>query len=133
MSRITRLPSASSLPLSRATQAGDFMFLSGQIPIDKSGQVVRGDIGAQTDAVLDRIEETLGKAGCHLQDVVRATVWLSDLALFDGFNQAYARRFGHALPARSTVQARLVLDVDVEIEVQALLPKRRAPGPVSEA
>jgi len=133
MSRITRHPSPASLPLSRATQAGEFLFLSGQIPIDASGKVVRGDIGAQTDAVFDRIVETLALAGCHLQDVVRATVWLSDLALFDDFNQAYARRFGNTLPSRSTVQARLARDVDVEIEVQALLPKRRLPGPVSEA
>lgn len=133
MSRIKRYPGPAALPLSRATQAGDFLFLSGQIPMDASGQVVRGDITTQTDAVFDRIVETLGKAGCHLQDVVRATVWLSDLALFDEFNQAYARRFGNALPARSTVQARLARDVDVEIEVQALSPKRRPPGPVSEA
>ncbi|MBV7483511.1 RidA family protein [Bordetella sp. BOR01] len=133
MSRITRLPSSSPLPLSRAVLAGGFLFASGQVPMDASGQVVRGDIATQTEAVFDRITETLNKAGCHLQDVVRATVWLSDLALFGEFNKVYAARFGHTLPARSTVQAKLALDVDVEIEVQALLPERRLPGPVSEA
>lgn len=133
MSRISRLSSTTPLPLSRAVMANGFLFASGQIPVDASGQIVRGDIATQTEAVLDRIAETLAKAGCRLSDVVRATVWLSDLALFNDFNKVYAARFGHSLPARSTVQARLVQDVDVEIEVQALLPERRPPGPVSEA
>ncbi|OZI17265.1 RidA family protein [Bordetella genomosp. 7] len=133
MSRIKRLPAAADLPLSRAVLAGGFCFLSGQIPLDANGNVVRGDIAAQTEAVLDRISETLAKAGCRMSDVVRATVWLSDLGLFGEFNKVYAARFGPALPARSTVQARLSRDVDIEIEVQALLPERRIPGPGSEA
>ncbi|OZI72585.1 MULTISPECIES: RidA family protein [Bordetella] len=130
--RIIRHPSPLPMPFSRATQAGGFLFLSGQVPMDATGQVVRGDIRAQTEAVFDRITETLALARCTLHDVVRVTVWLSDLALFADFNEVYAARFGKALPARSTVQARLALDVDVEIEMQALLPDRR-PGPVSEA
>jgi len=133
MSRITRVPAATPLPLSRAVLAGGFLFASGQLPIDAQGQVVRGDIAAQTEAVFDRITETLAQAGCHLHDVVRATVWLSDLALFGEFNKVYAARFGNTLPARSTVQARLSRDVDIEVEVQALLPERRVPGPASEA
>ncbi|MGE8686588.1 MAG: RidA family protein [Achromobacter sp.] len=133
MNSITRYPSSLPLPFSRATQAGGFLFLSGQIPMDANGQVVRGDIGGQTHAALDRIEETLALAGATLKDVVRVTVWLSDLALFAQFNEAYRSRFPSDFPSRSTVEAKLALDVDVEIEVQAWLGGACAPGPVSEA
>ncbi|SAI00729.1 endoribonuclease [Bordetella ansorpii] len=117
---IKRYPSSLPLPFSRATQAGGFLFLSGQVPMDASGQVVRGDIRAQTHAVFDRIEETLALAGCGLKDAVRATVWLSDLALFNDFNEVYRERFGETFPSRSTVQAALAMSVDVEIEIQAV-------------
>ncbi|SAI71049.1 endoribonuclease [Bordetella ansorpii] len=122
---IKRYPSSLPLPFSRATQAGGFLFLSGQVPMDASGQVVRGDIGAQTHAVFDRIEETLALAGCALKDVVRATVWLSDLATFNDFNAVYRERFGDTFPTRSTVQAALAMGVDVEIEVQAFIGDAR--------
>ncbi|MGY6270134.1 RidA family protein [Achromobacter denitrificans] len=142
---IIRYPSPLPLPLSRATQAGGFLFLSGQIPMGADGRVVRGDIGAQTHAALDRIKETLAQAGATLKDVVRVTVWLSDLSLFAQFNDAYRVHFPSDFPSRSTVEARLAMDVDVEIEVQAWLgdlPARKpsapssgswTPGPVSEA
>lgn len=131
MNAITRYPSSLPLPFSRATQAGGFLFLSGQIPLDAQGQVVRGDIGAQTLAAIDRIEETLALAGATLKDVVRVTVWLSDLALFAQFNDAYRSRFSSDFPSRSTVEAKLAMEVDVEIEVQAWLGN--APGSVSGA
>ncbi|KGD96023.1 endoribonuclease L-PSP [Achromobacter sp. RTa] len=138
MNSITRYPSSLPLPFSRATQAGGFLFLSGQIPMDASGQVVRGDIAGQTHAALDRIKETLALAGATLKDVVRVTVWLSDLALFAQFNEAYRSHFPSDFPSRSTVEAKLAMDVDVEIEVQAWLGGAAAggssaPGPVSEA
>lgn len=121
MTAITRYPSSLPLPFSRATQAGGFLFLSGQIPMDAEGQVVKGDIRAQTTAALDRIEETLALAGATLKNVVRATVWLTDLALFADFNEVYRARFGGDFPSRSTVQAQLAMGVDVEIEIQAYL------------
>ena len=129
MSLIRRYPSSLPLPFSRATYAGNFMFLSGQIPMDAQGQVVRGDIATQTHAVFDRIEETLALARARLSDVVRVTVWLSDLALFAEFNEVYASRFRKDFPARSLVQATLAMGVDVEIEVQALVvePSRNEP------
>jgi reactive intermediate/imine deaminase len=124
MSEIQRFPSAAGYPLSRAIRAGDFLLLSGQIPVDAAGQVVRGDIAAQTHAVLQRIGETLELAGAGYGDVVRATVWLADMADFAAFNEVYRSYFRDGFPTRSTVQARLALDVGIEIEVQAWLGAR---------
>lgn len=113
------LPLPMPVPLSRMVRAGGFLFLSGQIPLDADGQLVRGDIRSQTDAAIERIKESLALAGASLKDVVRVTAWLSDMALFAGFNETYASHFRSDFPTRSTVQAKLALDVDVEIEVQA--------------
>ncbi|WP_191576851.1 MULTISPECIES: RidA family protein [Achromobacter] len=129
MTAITRYPSSLPLPFSRATQAGGFLFLSGQIPLDADGQVVRGDITAQTNAAIERIKETLALAGASLKDVVRVTVWLTDLALFAQFNEAYRSHFSSDFPTRSTVEAKLAMDVDVEIEVQAWLGDIQAKSP----
>lgn len=68
-----------------------------------------------------RIGETLAAAGASFDQVVKATVWLSDLSHFDGLNEVYKEFFGTNLPARSTVVSELVLGVDVEIEVQAFI------------
>jgi len=133
MTAITRYPSTLPLPFSRATQAGGFLFLSGQIPMDAAGQVVRGDITAQTHAAIERIKETLAVAGASLKDVVRVTVWLSDLALFAQFNDAYRSHFSSDFPSRSTVEAKLAMGVDVEIEVQAWLGDAPAKGPAAAA
>lgn len=119
MSDIKRYTSTLPFPFSRAVRAGDFLFLSGQVPMDEEGKVVRGDIGTQTHAVLKRIGETLELAGAGFGDVVRVTVWLSDLAQFAAFNEVYRGYFADGFPTRSTVEAKLALDVDVEIEVQA--------------
>ncbi|MGB3434264.1 RidA family protein [Achromobacter sp.] len=138
MTTIARYPSSLPLPFSRATQAGGFLFLSGQIPMDANGQVVRGDITVQTHAAIERIKETLALAGATLKDVVRVTVWLTDLELFAQFNDAYRSHFSSDFPSRSTVEAKLAMGVDVEIEVQAWLGAAAGrggytPGPVSEA
>ncbi|WP_081669636.1 RidA family protein [Pseudomonas taiwanensis] len=118
---IQRYPSQAPLPLSRAVRAGGFLFLSGQIPVSPSGDVVRGDIRVQTRAVCQRIGESLAACGASFDQVVKATVWLSDLSHFDGLNEVYREFFGSDLPARSTVTSELVLGVDVEIEVQAFV------------
>lgn len=120
MPNIERTPSDLPLPFSKAVQAGGFIFLSGQIPLAADGAPLRGTIEQQTAAVLERVEATLAQAGGGIEDVVRVTVWLSDLALFARFNAVYAEWFkAPHLPARSTVEARLAFDVDVEIEVTA--------------
>lgn len=119
MASIERIPSPLPLPFSRAVRAGGFLFLSGQIPMDKDGQVVRGDIAAQTRATMERIGESLAVAGAGFDNVVKATVWLSDLALFQQFNEVYQSYFPQGFPARSAVEARLAFGVDVEVEVLA--------------
>lgn len=100
-------------------RAGGFLFLSGQIPLDAEGKPVRGDIAEQTRVVLDTVVQTLSQCGASLGDVVRVTVWLSNMALFGEFNEVYRDYFKDDLPVRSTVSAKLALDVDIEVEVTA--------------
>ncbi|BCS35571.1 reactive intermediate/imine deaminase [Luteitalea sp. TBR-22] len=111
-------------PYSQAIRAGQFLFLSGQIPLDpSSGEVVAGDVRAQTRRVLDNIAGVLSAAGVSMDAVVKTTVFLVDMADFAAMNEVYATAFESPAPARSTVQvSRLPRDVRVEIEVVALLP-----------
>lgn len=122
MPAIERIPSDLPYPLSKAVRAGGFLFLSGQIPLGANGQPLRGDIAEQTRAVLDAIAQTLGQCGAGLSDLVRVTVWLSDMRHFGGFNDVYTSYFAGHLPARSTVTAALALGVDIEIEATAYRP-----------
>ena len=110
-------------PYSQAVRAGSFLFVSGQIAIDPAtGQVVAGDVAAQTRRVMQNIGEILKAAGSSFDQVVRTTVYLTDLAEFPAVNEAYAAFFPPPAPARSTVQvARLPRDVKLEIDVIALL------------
>lgn len=116
---LKRYPSHLPYPFSKAIRVGGFLFLSGQVPMTAEGEVVRGDIRVQTEAAMARIGETLAQCGVGFDHVVKATVWLSDMQYFAGFNEVYARHFPNGYPVRSTVSAKLALDVDVEIEVQA--------------
>lgn len=119
MSSIRRHASTLPFPFSRAVQAGNLLFLSGQIPLDADGKIVAGDIGVQAQAVMDRIAETLQLAGAGFNDVVKVTVWLADMDHLEQFNAVYRRYFSDGFPARSAVQARLAFDVGVEVEMQA--------------
>ena len=110
------------LSLSRAIRAGDFVFLTGQIPF-RDGQVMTtGSIEDQTRAVLDDITATLKEAGCQRADVVKAMVWLRDRADFPGFNAVYGEYFPDEPPTRSAVVSDLLVDVRVEVEVIAYKP-----------
>jgi 2-iminobutanoate/2-iminopropanoate deaminase len=108
-------------PYSQAVRANQFLFLSGQMPLDpKSGEMVGVDIGQQTERVLENIKGVLEAAGANLQHVVKTTVFLKDMNDFAAMNEVYGRYFSSAPPARSTVQvARLPKDALVEIEVIA--------------
>lgn len=108
-------------PYSQAIRCGDLVFLSGQIPLDPAtGDLVRGTIEAEVSRVLDNIRAVLDAAGARLTDVVRTTVYLTDMADFQAMNGVYARVFGDARPARSTVQvAGLPRGARVEIDVIA--------------
>lgn len=113
---IKRYPSHLPFPFSRAIRVGDFLFLSGQVPMNAQGEVVRGDISVQTEAVMTRISETLAECGVGFDQVVKATVWLSDMQHFTGFNEVYKRHFPNGFPVRSTVGAQLALGVEVEVQ-----------------
>lgn len=111
------------LSLSRAVRAGDFVFLTGQIPFLDGAPMTSGSIDEQTRVVLDTIRSTLAEAGCALSDVVKSMVWLTDRADFPGFNAVYAEYFPDEPPARSAVVTDLLVDVRVEVEVVAFKPQ----------
>ena len=110
------------LSLSRAIRAGDFVFLTGQVPLEDGKPMTHGTIEEQTRVVIEAIRETLLEAGCDLGDVVKAMVWLSDRADFPGFNAVYAEYFPEEPPARSALISEFLVDVRVEIEVVAFRP-----------
>ena len=109
-------------PYSQAVKAGGFLFLSGQMALDPaSGQVVEGDVRAQTERVLQNLQAVLAAAGSSLAAVVKTTVFLADMNDFAAMNEVYGRFFSSDPPARVTVQvARLPKDVPVEIDLIAL-------------
>jgi reactive intermediate/imine deaminase len=116
---ITRFPTPLPVPFSKAVRAGGFLFVSGVLAMDDKANIIEGDVQVQARAVLERIAATLRECGAEMSQVVKATIWLADLADFAAFNQEYARHFQGALPARSCVQAPLYKGAKVEIEVQA--------------
>jgi len=110
-------------PYSQAIQAGNFLFLSGQIPLDsKTGELVKGDIGQQTKQVLENIKGVLESQKLGMEDVVKVTIFLKDIANFNRVNEIYSIYFPTSPPARSTVEvAKLPRDVEIEIEAIALI------------
>jgi 2-iminobutanoate/2-iminopropanoate deaminase len=110
-------------PYSQAVKAGPFLFASGQIPLDPgTGQMVEGDIAAQTRRVFQNLQAVLHAAGTSLERVVRTTVYLADMNDFAAMNDVYGTYFSAPFPARATVQAaRLPKDARVEIDAIALL------------
>jgi 2-iminobutanoate/2-iminopropanoate deaminase len=109
-------------PYSSALRAGDWLFVSGQVPFDPStGQLIDGDIAAQTRRVLDNVGALVSAAGLTLADIVRTTVFLADMNDFAAMNDVYRTYFSEPYPARSTVQAaRLPRDARIEIDAIAL-------------
>ena len=110
-------------PYSQAVVSHGFAFLSGQIPLDPAtGQLVEGDIAAQTRRVLDNIKAVLEASGASMAQVVKTTVYLKDMGEFAKMNEVYATYFPQNPPARATVEvARLPRDVRVEIDCIAAL------------
>ena len=109
-------------PYCQGMIAGNLFYSSGQIPLDASGTRVEGDIEAQTRQVFANLRAVLAEAGSALDKVIKTTVFVKDLNDFQKLNAIYAEEFVGHEPARSTVQvARLPLDVDVEIEVVAIV------------
>ena len=113
-------------PYSPAVATGDLLFLSGQTPLDpETGALVAGGIVEQTERVLANLAAVLESSGASWMDVVKTTVFLTDMALFAEMNAVYARVLGEARPARSTVAVRgLPRGAMVEIELVAARPAR---------
>ncbi|TMA16101.1 MAG: RidA family protein [Deltaproteobacteria bacterium] len=111
-------------PYSQAVAAGDLIFTSGQIALDpKTQQMVEGDIRAQTERVMENLSAVLESAGAGFENVVKATIFVVDLADFATVNEVYGKRFPRNPPARSTVQvAALPRGARVEIELIARQP-----------
>lgn len=112
-------------PYSQAIVTEDgWVFCSGQIPLDpRTGEILQGDVAAQTDLVLRNLARVLEAAGASLGRVVKTTVFLADMDDFAAMNEVYARHFGDHRPARAAVQAaRLPRSVAVEIEAVARKP-----------
>jgi reactive intermediate/imine deaminase len=114
----------SHVPLSPAVRAGDFVYVSGQVPVDGQGNIVPGGVKEQTRQVLENVKAALALAGATMDDVVKTTVWLEDARDFSAFNQVYATYFPQEPPARSTAESRLMIPIKVEIEAVAYSPKK---------
>ena len=109
-------------PYSQAIQTGNMLFCSGQIPIDaKTNQVFTGDLKTQTEMVMKNVEAVLTAGGMNFKNVVKTTIYLTNMADFATVNEVYGKYFTEQPPARSTVAvAGLPKGVNVEIEVLAL-------------
>jgi len=110
-------------PYSQAIQAGNFLFLSGQIPLDpKTGELAKGDIREQTKQVLENIKGVLESQKLGMGSVVKATIFLKDIGNFNQVNEIYATYFPSSPPARSTVEvSKLPRNAEIEIEAIALI------------
>ncbi len=109
-------------PFAKAVRAGDFVYVSGQVPAE-GGEIISGGIVAQTEKVIENIKAVLALAGCGLEHVVKVNVWLDDARDFSSFNAVFERHFMDNPPARSTVQSPLMVDAKVEMDVIAYKPE----------
>jgi 2-iminobutanoate/2-iminopropanoate deaminase len=128
MKQIIATPAAPKAigPYAQAVVYNGIAYLSGQIPLDPStGQIVDGDVAAQTERVLENLKAVLEACGSSLEQVLKTGVFLKDMGDFPKMNEVYARYFGEHPPARATVEvARLPRDVRVEIDCVAIAPPR---------
>ena len=107
-------------PYSQAVKVGDFLYCSGQIPLDISGEIIKGDISLQTEKVMENIDEVLKAAQLSYNHVVKTLIFIRNMDDFSKVNSVYEKYFIDSPPARSCVEvSRLPKDVDVEIEVIA--------------
>ena len=118
-------PGGRTLPFTKAARAGGFLFVSGQVPTGPDGEIVDGPIAVQARQTIENIRAILSEQGLDLADVVKATVWLAAPRDFWPFNKIYAECFGATLPARSCVQAAMMVDCRIEMEVIAYAPGSR--------
>lgn len=112
-------------PYSPALIAGPFVFVSGQVGVDKvTGRVAGPGIEEQTTQVIDNLASLLGEAGLDLNDVVKTTVFLTDISEFAAMNETYRSRFAQPLPTRSTVEVSALANPELKVEIEAIALRR---------
>jgi len=111
-----------NLPFHPAVRAGDFIFVSGQVPKDAEGNMFSGTIEEETRWCIEAVRRALKEAGADLEDVVKATVFLEDARDFGRYNGVFAKMFPNAALARTTVEARAVINTKIEIDAIAYKP-----------
>lgn len=115
-------------PYAQAIRSGDLLFLSGQIPLDPAtGELVTGDIRAETRRVLDNLVAVLRAGGATFRDVVKTTIFLTDLGNFAAVNEVYAEYAGDPPPARATVQVS-ALPKGARVEIDAVARVSQSTG-----
>jgi reactive intermediate/imine deaminase len=110
------------LSLSKAIRAGDFVFITGQIPLRDGVPMIDGTVEEQTRACLDGLKEILTEAECELSDVVKSMIWLKNKEDFPAFNSVYSEYFPIEPPTRSALVSDFLIDILVEIECVAYKP-----------
>lgn len=105
-------------PFAKAVRAGDFVYVSGQVPAE-DGEIIHAGIVGQTEKVMENIIEVLKQADCGLEHVIKVNVWLDDPRDFTSFNGVFKKYFTAHPPARSTVRSELMVDAKVEMDVIA--------------
>ena len=113
---------ASEIPLSKAVRAGDFVYVSGQTANDDKGGIINANIEEQTEIIMKNISKILTETNCNMEDIIKATIWISDARDFHRFNSTYVKYFPNNKPARSTTVCNLVVDAKIEIEAIAYKP-----------
>lgn len=111
-----------NLPFHPAIRAGDYIFVSGQVSKDADGNMMVGSIEVETRGTLDSVRRILQQGGADLSDVVRVTTYLADVRDFGRYNRVFAEYFKDGNIARTTIEARAVIDCKIEIEVIAYKP-----------
>ncbi len=113
-----------NLPFHPAVRAGDYIFVSGQVAKDPDGNMISGTIEDETAGAIESIKRILAEEGATLADVVRVTTYLEDTRDFGRYNKVFAEHFKDAVLARTTVEARAVINTKIEMEAIAYKPKR---------
>jgi 2-iminobutanoate/2-iminopropanoate deaminase len=114
-----------NLPFHPAVRAGDFIFVSGQVAKDTDGNMIAGTIEDETRGTIEAIRRILAEEGATLADVVRVTTYLGDTRDFGRYNKVFGELFKDAVLARTTVEARAVIDTKIEMDAIAYKPRAR--------
>ena len=121
--KVIRYGKIGKVPLSPAVRAGDYIFISGQVPVDENNQLVKGGIEIQTEIVLNKIKTLLEQANSSLEDVIKTTVFLTNIDDFGAMNKVYQKIFLKNPPARSCFEGKLAIDATIEVEAIAYSPR----------